>query len=490
MAVNGIYVTPNQFVRFKRDLSKEIVTRARSADFYGFGNMPLPNPDKILRDLGVRNTVYKDLRSDAHVGGCIRRRKASVKALEWGIGKNSEHNQITQMLQDIFENLDVSRIIAEMMDAVFFGYKPLEVIWGKVGQYIVPLDIIGKPPEWFVYSEDNELRFLSKEFPIAGEPLPKRKFLVARQDPTYDNPYGFADLSMVFWPTSFKRGGLKFWLQFTEKYGTPWLIGKHPRSANDREANQLLDSLELMVQDAVAVVPDDSSVEIVEAAGKSSSSEVFNSLLRFCRSEVSIALLGQNQTTEENSNRASAEVGIGVTEDIRDGDTDIICEAFNQLIRWMVELNFNTDDYPKFTMWEKEQVDTVQAERDLKLSQTGVRFTKQYYTRVYDLEDGDLDDTPREVSNPYVAFAEEDEHGTIDQVELDNALNELVNGVQTPASQLLAPVFEKIKAGESADVLLGELADLYYTMGYEDLQERLARMMFVAKVWGRLNGND
>ena len=95
-------------------------------------------------------------------------------------------------------------------------------------------------------------------------------------------------------------------MQFTEKYGAPWVIGKHPRGTQDKEADDLLDKLEAMVQDAVAVIPDDSSVEIKEAAGKAGSAEVYERLLHFCRSEVSIALLGQNQTTEANSNRASA----------------------------------------------------------------------------------------------------------------------------------------------------------------------------------------
>lgn len=488
--VNGIYVTPTKFVEFnKKPLHEHIATRQRSVDFYGLG-MYLPNPDSILRDLGQRISVYKNLRSDPIVGGAIRRRKASVKSLEWGVGKDETDNKIKELVVSAFDKLDISKIITEMMDAVFFGYKPMEVIWEKRGKYILPVDIIGKPPEWFVYDEENQLRFLTKQKMMSGELLPERKILCARQDPTYENPYGFADLSMVFWPTTFKKGGLQFWIQFTEKYGAPWVIGKHPRSSSDAETNLLLDNLSEMVQDAVAVIPDDSSIEIKEAAGKAGSAEVYERLLKFCRSEVSIALLGQNQTTEENSNRASAEVGFRVTEDIRDGDTDIISETFNQLIRWIVELNFNGDDAPKFSMWEQSQVDTVQAERDSKLTAAGARFTPQYFKRAYDLEDGDLDETPlQHVQKLPVAFAES-EPIVADQEALDAALDSIAEGVQDVVAPLLMPIFEKIKSGESADVLLEDLAALYDDMGYEDLQERLARMMFVSTIWGRLHGID
>lgn len=225
---------------------------------------------------------------------------------------------------------------------------------------------------------------------IQGEELPPRKFLVSRQDATYDNPYGFADLSMCFWPTTFKKGGLKFWVQFTEKYGAPWVIGKHPRSASDAETNLLLDRLEEMVQDAVAVIPDDSSVEIKEAAGKTGSTEVYERLLHFCRSEVSIALLGQNQTTEADSTRASAQAGLQVTRDIRDGDKAVVAEAFNTMIRWVCELNFNDGARPMFSLWEQEEVDKVLAERDEKLVNAGAKLTTAYFKRAYNLQDGDL----------------------------------------------------------------------------------------------------
>ena len=74
--------------------------------------------------------------------------------------------------------------------------------------------------------------------------------------------------------------------------------------------------------------------------GKADSSEVFRELITLSRSEISIALLGQNQTTEANSNKASAQAGLEVTADIRDADADIIQAAVNQVIRTVVTLNF------------------------------------------------------------------------------------------------------------------------------------------------------
>ena len=484
MKKKGMWVSPTEFVQFgepNKSLTEHIATRGRSIDFYSLG-MYLPNPDPVLKALGKDIKVYRELRADAHVGGCIRRRKAAVKALEWGIDREKAKSRVARTVEAIFADLDLSRIITEMLDAVLYGYQPMEVMWGRVGGLWAPVDVVGKPADWFVYDDANQLRMRTRQNSIQGEELPPRKFLVPRQDASYDNPYGFADLSMCFWPTTFKKGGLKFWVQFTEKYGAPWVIGKHPRSASDAETNLLLDRLEEMVQDAVAVIPDDSSIEIKEAAGKSGSTEVYESLVHFCRSEVSIALLGQNQTTEATANRASAQAGLEVTRDIRDGDKSIVQEALNQLIRWVCEVNFNDAERPVFGMWEQQEVDKALAERDEKLMRAGAKLTQAYFRRAYSLQDGDL----AEVAPAPADFAEEEL--APDQDALDAAMDALsADALHADMQPLLEPLLKKVAAGARPDELLGMLAELYPQIDTAGLQERLARMIFVAKLWGRLH---
>ena len=176
MRTKGMWVSPTEFVQFgepSKSLSDQIATRGRSIDFYGLG-MYLPNPDPVLKALGKDIKVYRELRADAHVGGCIRRRKAAVKALEWGLDRDKAKSRVAKSIEAIFADLDLSRIITEMLDAVLYGYQPMEVMWGKVGGYLVPVDIVGKPADWFLYSPENELRFRSRQAQLQGEELPPR----------------------------------------------------------------------------------------------------------------------------------------------------------------------------------------------------------------------------------------------------------------------------------------------------------------------------
>ena len=317
--------------------------------------------------------------------------------------------------------------------------------------------------------------------------MPPRKFLVPRQDASYDNPYGFADLSMCFWPTTFKKGGLKFWVQFTEKYGAPWVVGKHPRGTQDQEAEKLLDALEDMVQDAVAVIPDDSSVELKEAVNGANNAEVYERLLHFCRSEVSIALLGQNQTTEADSTRASAQAGLEVTRDIRDGDAAIVCGALNTLIRWTCELNFGTGALPQFDMWEQEEVDKVLAERDETLTKAGAKFTPTYFKRAYGLQDGDLVEAPAETASADVAAAfAEGENLYPDQQVLDEVLAGLTaDALSEEADQLLGPLLEALAQADGFDGALALLDKAYPQLDSTLLEERLGQLLYAAELLGR-----
>ncbi|SUG27513.1 Gp29 [Salmonella enterica] len=168
------------------------------------------------------------------------------------------------------------------------------------------------------------------------------------------------------------------------------MVGKHKSGQNEGSIDELMDALEKMVQDAVAVIPDDSSVEIKEAMGKANSSGIFQQMIAMARAEISIALLGQNQTTEADANKASAQAGLEVTNDIRDGDATLVAGAINQALRYAAELNFGDVPVPVWNMWEQESIDDTQAKRDLTLSQTAGFFSEQYYQREYCLQPGDL----------------------------------------------------------------------------------------------------
>ena len=488
----------------KTPLSDMRATRDRAQDFSAFGGL-LPNPDPILRANGKSISTYRDLCVDAHVGGCVRRRKSAVKGLERGIDRGNASSRIARSVESILGDLDIGRIVDEMLDAPLFGYQPMEVMWQAAGGLIVPVDVIGKPPEWFCFDKDNALRLKTRASPTVGELLPPRKFLLPRQDATYQNPYGFPDLSLCFWPVFFKKGGVRLWLQFVEKYGSAFAVGKLPRSATSAERSEMLDALDEMIASGVATIPDDGSVDLKELAGKGASAELFENLAMFCRSEVSIALLGTNQTTEANSNRASAAAGLEVARDLRDGDASIVASAINTLIRWVVEINWPGQDAPTYSFWDQEALDALQASRDKSNYEAGARFTNAYWMRAYGYQADDLvpEETATDLSagapGKPVSFAEGGEasgefNALINaQTSLDDSLDRAIeSGIDWDAivDPLLKPVLNALQNGMAPEEALIEMASWYPEMDDKALEELFARALFVADIWGQLSAQE
>uniref|UniRef100_A0A6M3KQJ0 Phage head morphogenesis domain-containing protein n=1 Tax=viral metagenome TaxID=1070528 RepID=A0A6M3KQJ0_9ZZZZ len=406
-----LWISETKFVEVAEDrdaMLMEIAPRSRSIDWFGLYAF-LPDPDPVLQRLGQDMTVYRQLLADAHVGACWINRKSATLSREWEIREPADNlkrtnKQVMEAIDRTMMGLDVYQIITDSLEAPFFGMSPLEVIWEAEAAWAVK-DVIGRPPEWFAYNEENELRFKSRENMVAGEPIPDKKFVVARHHASYLNPYGDRVLSRCFWPVVFKKGGFKYWAVFTEKYGMPWVVGKVPKSTNDTERTALLSRLASMVQDAVAVISDDESVELKESAFKASSAGIYEKLIEAANKECSKAIIGHTAGTESTPGKLGAEdTQIEVRADLAAQDQRMITGCFNELFQWIIELNFGpTVAVPEFAFIEDEDLQGERAGRDDKLKQQGVRFAKIYYQRRYNLEEDEFEVTDPASSRPGVA---------------------------------------------------------------------------------------
>lgn len=474
-----------------KNITDEIVTRKRAFDFHSFG-MFLPDPDFILKREGKDIRIYKELLCDPHVWACVQSRKSGVLSLEWEINRGKDKTQQSQVIENVFKSIDIYSVISGILNATLFGFQPLEIIWQKQGNLILPSEIKSKPQEWFCFDDDSKLKFRTKKN-YYGEDLPDKKFLCPQTNPSYENPYGERALSRVFWPVCFKRGGMRFWVQFTEKYGMPFLVGKHPRGAKKDEIDAMADMLDSMVQDAVAIIPDDSRVEVVET-GNASAGDSYEKLIDKMNAEISKAILGQTLTTEIGStgSYAASNTHMGVRQDIVDADKKLVEKTLNQLIQWIYEINFTGTDIPTFEMYEEEDVDLTLSQRDKILSETGVKFTKEYFKKTYGFDEEDFEiQQAQPVKNEKPSFSEfkQAESKFLDQQAIDNFIESFSdNELQKQAETILNPVLKIINSCNSYEEVYEKLSEK--GLKTNDIEEVLQKVFFISEVWGRLNGND
>ena len=475
----------------KKGITEEIATRKRALNFYSLANI-LPDPDIVLKKQGKDIRIYKELLCDPHVFACTQSRKAGVLSLDWEINRGLDKDQNAEDVENLLKKLDIQKIMSDILDATQFGFQPLEIMWKKdKSGHIMPERVVAKPPEWFCFDDDNNLKFRTKEN-YYGEVVPAKKFLLAQNNPSYNNPYGERTLSRVFWNVTFKKGGLKFWVVFTEKYGMPHLIGKHPRGSTKEETNSLADMLEDMVQDAIAVIPDDSSIEIQEAS-KSSSAEIYEKLIDKMNTEISKAILGQTLTTEIGStgSYAASNTHMQVRQDIVDSDKKLVEGVINQLIQWIYEINFANAEVPVFELYEPEDVDLTLAQRDKILSDTGVKFTKEYFIKNYGLEEEDFDirEDIIPASPNFKEFKEEEEKLVPGQAQIENLFKFITEGdLNKQAQSMLSPLIKLFESCENYEEAFELLTDK--NLHSKQFEQTIQKALFLCELQGRSDGLD
>lgn len=421
---DGLYLPDGSFQPFSAlDLSTELATRKNAGVFFGelTGWLSvLPDPDPVLKKRGDEADILRDLSADDQVATAMLSRKNRVLncphfTSRAGAVDGQEPDAIAKTLfdrlQKDMERFNLRSIISAMLDAPFFGFTPLELIWKFGGDWWHLVDIIARPPHWFRFNSENKPVFvgdcaalgpspaLGMRRPPCGEyglacaqpiELPPGKFVFVTHHATYDNPYGIRLLSRCLWPVSFKRGGLSFYARFVERHGMPWVVGEAPVKAEASEKQEMARNLSRMVQDAVAVIPNGAKVTL-ESAGQTQS-EIHEKFLSRQDKAISKILMGQTLTVEmEGKNsQAAAQTHNDVAEGLADSDKAMVCDAWNEIAWLYARVNAGPDVLtPVFAYDEPEDLNGL-ADLDKKLAEIGVQFTAEHFTEKYQLKEGEF----------------------------------------------------------------------------------------------------
>lgn len=282
----------------------------------------LPDPDLILKQQGRGIEILRKLEIDAHLTAVKQQRIMQVTSMNWRVRNgifelfksevdgvavpDKKSSPADKEIEDLLRSLEIESIIESSLDCLFYGYVVFEIMWELKSGKLKPKAIIEKPQEWFVFGEENELRLLKDATGWESEPVPPNKFLIARNKPKYNNPYGEKLLSRCFWPVTLKKDGIVFWSYMAEKYGMPYLIGKVNKNASPEQKDKFLSALQTMRRDAVAVIDDDESIEPLDINSRGDSKDLYQAFINFQNTEISKAVLTVTLTTEVQDKGAYA----------------------------------------------------------------------------------------------------------------------------------------------------------------------------------------
>lgn len=498
----GIWTAKGEYIEFDEggdSLTTELATRASvGLDLGGFLNW-LPDPDPVLNKRGEAADVLEELLADDKVVTCTQIRKLQTLGKQnyrFRVGcadgqePTAEAKRICDQLNADLENVDLYGLRSAILDAPFFGFTPIELIWETRGGRLRLADAVAKPREWFGWNGENRLVFN----PVSSsQVVPEHKFVVARHFPTFKNPYGLRLLSRCLWPVAFKRGGLQFWLTFAERFGMPWVVAKAPDKFSREQRQGMAADLAAMVQDAVAVLASGSEVDMLSSNSKGG---VHPELVQSMNGAISQVLMGQTLTAEigKNGSYAASKTHLNVLESFADADELLVVSTMNELAWTYTRVNAPEGTLaPVFEFVQQEDLSS-RADLDKKLKELGARFRKGYFVRVYGLAEDEFDvaDPAQEPGAPFsgstasstASFAEPPARSAQDDI--DGAIADILPDAVAANTALTSAILDAVNRAETPEDAMLLLAEL---LGSEaetaELEELLARIMVNAELRGR-----
>jgi phage gp29-like protein len=187
---------------------------------------------------------------------------------------------------------------------------------------------------------------------------------------------------------------MEFWLNFMERFGTPWVMGKIEGNADTTTLTSFTDDLKTLVQDAVIAVSGNRTVEILESKNQKGNNDGFKVLCDFMDSQMSKTILGHTLSTDsgEKSSYAATKGALTVRDDIQKRDITMVRSIWSDITNLIMMRNGYIDTpRPRVVPYHADEVETERATRDEALSRTGLRFSKSYFVRTYHLEEDDID---------------------------------------------------------------------------------------------------
>jgi phage gp29-like protein len=441
--------------------------------------------DSVLRARGGGNyEIYREVLRDDQVKAVFEQRRLATVSREWEVVPGGERDIDKKAAESLAKQLKAIKwdaVTDKMLYGVFYGYAVAEMLYARDGAEVVMDQIRVRDRRRFGFDGDANPRLLTLTNPNPGELLPERKFWHFCTGADHDDePYGLGLAHWLYWPVFFKRGGIKFWLIFLEKFGQPTSKGTYPRNATPEEKQRLLSALEAVSTDSGVILPEGMVIELLEAARSGTAD--YTALYDRMNQAIAKVTLGQTLTTEAAGGQYKADVQMDVRQDIIKADADLVCESFNRgPARWLTDWNYPDAAYPRvFRRIEDEPDLKPQAERDEIIGRLGFKPTLKYVQDTYGSE---WEEKPAGTPPPFAPGAE------FAEAARGSAVDAQIERVDREAQPALDAMIEQIRAlveqARSFDELRDNLIKLYPALDEQKLGAVMQQALAAAALAGR-----
>lgn len=455
----------------------------------------MPDIDEVLRKAGVSRNRLSILMYDDEIYQCVEKRQDKLESAPFRLEPNN--TVASKILSDELSKW-WSELTLGTQNARWYGYSVIEAVYNQnavhfEGQTITPYigwNWVGvKPMQWFEPKNDGRL-ILGQNYNDQYRDIEcdqKLKYFLTQCKPTFENPYGEALFSRLYWLHFFKNGTYKMWAKYVERFGNPLLVGKSTKGVKE-----MLTALLNAHAQSVLSINADESVESITS--NQNGSTAFESFDKKIERSIQKVILGQTLTssTDGQGSRALGEVHLEVQNNKVQADIRMITSTIQAMIDALCFMN--GWDRHLIVIGDEKSLNTDKADRDQKLKNAGANLTSQYFKREYGLQDGDVAETQnglplpqfKALPNRAFSFAADVKKLSPDQQEVE----ELTDG-QGPLRLLdQKRISELVQLSESPEELAFNLQKLIPDASKSEFTVNLERALYAGDVLGYVSASS
>lgn len=388
-----------------------------------------------------KSLLFEEIRRrDSHIGAVCQTRKLSVLTSAYEI--NCEDDKQKEFIETVLKQFNVLNFITDIVESSIQGLSIFEINYDyRQGLGTVPTDIC-LIPNHLVMFNDNENQYkimnidltdYSKIRAVSANSVqdsidvnqlpqvdlnPLKLLEVHSFDGNSNNGLLNGCIDTLIWIYFFKSYGIKDWASYIERYAMPLRVGKYDPMMGSTEKNTLIDAVKNIAHNSYAVYPNTAEIDFISDQGKGNSSELFGKYTEYWNEQISIRVLGQTLTTkmEGSGSYAAAKVHDNVRKDIMTSDLKNVELVMNQLIRRVMNLNFQgIKEYPEFKFTESANLDyqITKSEIYKNLQDIGITVNPELIAEEFEIDIAPVAEPVKE------KFSDEADD------EIDNLINEI-----------------------------------------------------------------
>ncbi|WP_139452495.1 DUF935 family protein [Campylobacter armoricus] len=307
--------------------------------------------------------IFKDLSfTQAH-----QSRRSVILAKELQIVCENEK------IKENFEYFFNPDLIGQILETYLYGLNVFEVNYKLKDGFYYPI-LKQRDFRNFGFNENDELVYNGNGY---DEIIEDKKAIYGLFGSNFLFKNGDALLSKLYFPVKLKNASLKFWMEFLERFGSPWAVAK-----TDSDPDALASEIHQMLNGDSAVIDKEEELDLIQPKAKAN----YNEIIDYLDNQIRSVVLGANLSSQvSGGSLAAAESHNQIRKDLAAQDGQIVLFILNRAIKFFKEIN-NFKDELFVQFFNEAEPKNELCERDLKLFNMGFCFDEEYIKRTYNVE--------------------------------------------------------------------------------------------------------